>query len=294
MADNFEKDVEKNEGILQLINNSSEIAGSTVASLAIGLLTGDPIAATVSGAGGKALEIGFRMIADEISKRTIGPREKVRAGAAIAIALVGIHQRLENRERPRGDDFFNKSDRGRSESDEVLENMVLKIQREPEEKKAPYIAKIYENSFFESEVSVDLAHKIIKSAEQLTYQHLCILSMVGRRENKEDALGDFQLNPQLDHSLELSKLLHDCFELVTNGYIQGGLTLTFSGRLPQYETLNPNSLYLENIGIALFKLMNLQDIRDDDITPIAKLLHWEKSVSPESGKVSWNPKIRSN
>ena len=29
MADNFEKDVEKNEGILQLINSSNEIAGST-------------------------------------------------------------------------------------------------------------------------------------------------------------------------------------------------------------------------------------------------------------------------
>ena len=291
MADNFEKDVEKKEGILQLINSSSEIAGSTIASLAVGLLTGDPITATVSGVGGKILEIGFRTIADEISKRTIGPREKVRAGTAIAFALVGIHQRLENGESPRADGFFDKSDRGRSESDEVLENMVLKIQREPEEKKAPYIAKIYENSVFEPKISADLSHKIIKSAEQLTYQHLCILSMVGRRENKEDALGDFQLNSQLDHSLELSKLLHDCFELVTNGYIQGGLTLTFSGRLPQYETLNPNSMLLENIGRDLFSLMNLQDIPDDDIVPIAELLHWEKSTLPENGEVSWNPEI---
>ena len=115
--------------------------------------------------------------------------------------------------------------------------------------------------------------------------------MVGRRKNEEEAPGGFQLNPRLDHSLELSKLLHDCFELVTNGYIQGGLTLTFSGRLPQYETLNPKSLYLERIGIALFKLMDLQDIPDDDIIPIAKLLHWEKDVSSESGEVSWNPKI---
>ena len=291
MADNFEKDVEKNEGILQLINSSSEIAGSTIASLAVGLLTGDPITATFSGVGGKILEIGFRTIADEISKRTIGPREKVRAGAAIAFALAGIHQRLENGENPRADGFFDKSDRRRSESDEVLENMVLKIQREPEEKKAPYIAKIYENSVFEPKISADLGHKIIKSAEQLTHQQLCILSMVGRRENSADILEDFRLNPQFDPSLELSKLLHDCFELVTNGYIQGGLTLTFSGRLPQYETLNPNSMLLENIGIAIFNLMDLQDIPDDDIIPIAKLLHWEKSLSSKNGKISWNPEI---
>ena len=149
----------------------------------------------------------------------------------------------------------------------------------------------YENTAFEQEISADLSHKIIKSAEQLTYQHFCILSMVGRRENDEDALRDFQPNPQLDPPLKLSKLLHDCFELVTNGYIQGGLTFTFNGRLPQYETLNPNSMLLENIGRALFSLMNLQDIPDDDIVPIAELLHWEKSTLPENGEVSWNPEI---
>ncbi len=291
MAENFENDSEKNEGILQLINSSSEIAGGTIASLAVGLLTGDMITAAVSGVGGKALEIGVRMIGDEISERMIGPREKIRAGAAVAFALAGIRQRLENGESLREDGFFNKGDTRRSESDEILENMVLKIQREPEEKKAFYIAKIYENSVFEPEVSADLGHKMMKSAEQLTYQQLCILSMVGRRENDEDALRDLQLNPQPDHPLELSKLLHDCFELVTNGYIQGGLTLTFSGRLPQPEFLNPRSMSLGNVGRIIFELMNLQNIPDDDIIPIAKLLHWEKSISPESGEVSWNPKI---
>ena len=69
--------------------------------------------------------------------------------------------------------------------------MVLKIQREPEEKKARYIAKIYENSVFEQEVSADLGHKIIKSAEQLTYQQLCILSMIGRRERGENFPSNF-------------------------------------------------------------------------------------------------------
>lgn len=291
MAENFEKDTEKNKGILQLINNSTEIAGSTIASLALGLLTGDPIIATASGIGGKVLEIGFRMIGNEISRRMIGPREKIRAGAAIAFTLTGIRQRLENGEKPRQDDFFDKDISSRSKNEEILENVILKCQREPEEKKIRYISNAYINIVFEPEVSADLGHKIIKSAEQLTYQQLCILSMVGRREDDEDILRDFQLNPQLDHPLELSKLLHDCFELVTSGYIQGGLTLTASGRLPQYETLNPNSMLLENIGVAIFDLINLQDIPDDDIAPIAKLLHWEKKISSESGEISWNPEI---
>ena len=164
--------------------------------------------------------------------------------------------------------------------------MVLKIQREPEEKKARYIAKIYENSVFEQEVSADLGHKIIKSAEQLTYQQLCILSMIGRREKGEN----FPSNFQSEWSLELSKLLHDCFELSMNGYVQGRLSLNISGQLPRYEAFNPRSMYLENVGIVTFNLMNLQDICDDDITPIAKLLGWEKKILPESGEASWNPK----
>ena len=236
------------------------------------------------------LSNSLKNIGQEFAERMLSPRENLRVGSALILAAEGIRKRLEN-ENPREDGFFDKNHTGRSDADEVLENIVLKIQREPEEKKIPYIAKIYENSVFEQEISADLSHKIIKSAEQLTYQHLCILSMVGRREKNEDALKDLQLNPQLDHPLELSKLLHDCFELVTNGYIQGGLTLTFGGRLPQYETLNPNSMLLESIGKAIFDLMNLQDISEKDIKPIAKPLGWEKAISPESGDASWNPKI---
>ena len=287
MTKNFENDSEKNEGILQLVNNSSEIAGSTIASLAAGLLSGDPIAATVFGIGGKALEIGFRMIGNEISERMIGPREKVRVGAAIAFAIAGIRQRLENGENLREDSFFYRNHTDRSNADEVLENVVLKVQREPEEKKIPYISSIYENTVFEQEVSADLGHKIIKSAEQLTYQHLCILSMVGRREETEE----FPRTFQDDSSLELSKLKHDCFELVTNGYIQGGFSMNTVGRLPRYENINPNTMYIEKIGLATFTLMNLQNIPDEDIIPIAKLLRWEKKISPESEEVLWNPKF---
>ena len=166
--------------------------------------------------------------------------------------------------------FFDKDFSDRSKDEEILENVILKCQREPEEKKIRYISNVYVNTVFEQEISADLSHKIIKSAEQLTYQQLCILSMVGRKEKGQE----FPTSFEAEFSLELSKLLHDCFELHTNGYIQGGLSLTFSGQLPRYETLTPHNMHLENIGVTIFKLMNLQDIPDSDIVPIAKLLDW--------------------
>ena len=275
---------------LKLIKDVIEygsIIGAPLASIALqGRVAEEVLEVTIPTVANSLKNIG-----QEFAERMLSPREYLRVGSALILAAEGIRKRQENCENLRGDSFFNKNHTERSDADEVLENMVLKVQREPEEKKIPYISKIYENTAFEQEISADLSHKIIKSAEQLTYQHFCILSMVGRRENDEDALRDFQPNPQLDPPLKLSKLLHDCFELVTNGYIQGGLTFTFNGRLPQYETLNPNSMLLENIGRALFSLMNLQDIPDDDIVPIAELLHWEKSTLPENGEVSWNPEI---
>ncbi len=287
MTQNFEKNSAKNDRVLQLIETSSEITGSAISGLAAGLLSGDPVTTIGVSVGSKLIQIGFRKIGNEILERMIGPREKIRAGAAFAFALAGIRQRLEKGEKPREDGFFDKDFSDRSKDEEILENVILKCQREPEEKKIRYISNVYVNTVFEQEISADLSHKIIKSAEQLTYQQLCILSMVGRREKGQEFLTSFE--PEF--SLELSKLLHDCFELVTNGYIQGGLTVTFSGRLPQYEALDSHSMFLENIGIALFQLLYLQDIPDDDIGPIAKLLHWEKKIIPDSEKVSWNPAI---
>ena len=230
-------------------------------------------------------------VVEDFAERMLSEAENRRVCDALILASQGIHKRIENGEIPRRDGFFYKDFSGRSGDREIIENVLLKCQREPEEKKIPYISSTYVNIVFELEFSADLGHKIIKSAEQLTYQQLCIMSMVGRRENSEEVPRTFGLNLQLNPPLELSKLLHDCFELVTNGYIQGGLTLTSSGQLPRYETLNPHTMYLENIGIATFKLMNLRDIPDDDIVRMAELLGWEKSTSSESGEVSWNPKV---
>ena len=227
----------------------------------------------------------FQNIVEDFAKRMLSAAENRRVCDALILASQGIHKRRKN-EIPRTDGFFDKDFSGRSRAQEILENVLLKCQREPEEKKIPYISNAYINIVFEPEVSADLGHKIIKSAEQLTYQQLCILSMVGRRENDE-SIRDFQHEP----SLEQSKLLHDCFELSMNGYIQITRSMTFSGQLLRYVNINPNTIYIENIGLALFKLMDLQDIPDDDIIPIAKLLHWEKKILPESGVGSWNPEI---
>ena len=272
---------------LKLIKQVIEYGSIVGSPLASGALQGI-VPEAVLEIGIPTLVNSLKNIGQEYAERMLSSRENLRVGSALILAAKGIHKRMkDNNEIPRTDGFFDKDFSGRSRDQEILENVLLKCQREPEEKKIPYISNAYVNIVFEPEVSADLGHKIIKSAEQLTYQQLCILSMVGRREN--DA--DIPINFQYEFSLELSKLLHDCFELSMNGYVQGRLSFNVSGQLPRYEAFNPRSLYLENAGIVTFNLMSLQDIPDADITPIAKLLGWEKKILSENGEVSWNPEI---
>ncbi len=104
------------------------------------MVSGDPVTPVVLGVGGKVVELGFGYIGQEILKRMNAPREKIRAGASFVYALTGIQKRLENGDKPREDDFFDKDISDRSKSEEILENTILKCQREPEEKKISYIS----------------------------------------------------------------------------------------------------------------------------------------------------------
>src|SRR4051794_15930672 len=76
-----------------LISGGAEIAGGAVGS-ALGFLAAGPLGAALLGAGGAAVAMTFRHIGQEASERLLGPREKVRVGAVLAIAAAEISERL--------------------------------------------------------------------------------------------------------------------------------------------------------------------------------------------------------
>lgn len=154
MSKKSENDAEKNDRIRHLINHGTEIAGGA----ALGLLIGGPVGAVAGGAGGPMAAIALRSIGQEISERLLGTREKVRVGAAFAIAAADIRQRIENGENVRTDGFFDEKQSGRSDAEEVAESVLLKAQREPEEKKIQYMAYLLSSIAFDSQISVHMAH----------------------------------------------------------------------------------------------------------------------------------------
>src|SRR5207245_7578611 len=136
------------------------------------------------------------------------PREKVRAGAVLAIAAEEINQRIENGERVRSDGFFDEKPSSRSDAEEVAEGVLLKSQREPEEKKIPYMAHLLSSVAFDPEISAQMAHQITKAAEQLTYRQFCILKLAIMKQ--EFGLRGEDYRQQDAFARELYQVLYEC------------------------------------------------------------------------------------
>lgn len=164
MSEKIENEQDKKAGIQRLINSGFEIAGGAVGG-ALGFLAGGPAGAALLGAGGAAAALALKQIGQEASERLLGPREEVRIGGVLAIAAGEIRQRLEAGESVRTDGFFEQKQTGRSDAEEVAESVLLKSQREPEEKKIPYMGHLLSSVAFDAAISVHMAHQITKAAE---------------------------------------------------------------------------------------------------------------------------------
>ncbi len=92
-------------------------------------------------------------------------------------AIKGIRRRFKKGETLRDDGFFTHAV-DRSYAAETFESMLLKARDEPEEKKIPYLAKLFENASFDSQIHPGLLHFLCKEFESITYRQLCIIKMI--------------------------------------------------------------------------------------------------------------------
>ena len=272
MSDKSGRAAHENDNIEQHIDRAIELI-SSVAGSTLGLVTGEPTSGALIGtASGKGLEIALKKIKQEILARVLSSQEKARALNALDVAIEEILQRLENGENPREDDFFDEKQTGRSDAEEVLEHMLLKAQREPEEKKIQYIGYLYGSLPFNPEISVHMAHQLIKAAEQLTYRQLCILKICAAKDDFELRDNNYRECAFLED--DLYEVLYECSDLYSKEYIHFGLdTITFEPNvLSKLRSVKPSGMAFQRIGDYLYNLMKLCLIPDEDIAPIAAQL----------------------
>lgn len=253
---------DKHDGVRRLINTGAEIAGGAVGG-ALGFLAGGPVGAALLGAGGTAAAAALKHIGEEASERLLGPREQVRVGGVLAIAAGEIGQRIQQGETVRTDGFFDQQPRGRSDAEEVAESVLLKSQREPEEKKIPYMAHLLAGVAFDAQISANMAHQITKAAEQLTYRQLCILKLAVVKDAFVLRDGDYRGHGG-GFTKDLYQVLYECLDLYYRGLINFGGGVAFGP-----TDVKPRGMTVQGLGADIFNLMKLSLIPNEEIMTIA-------------------------
>ena len=255
---------EENGLVRKLITSGADIAGAAVAG-GLGFLAGSLGGAAVLGISGAAAAMVLKNLGQEISRRLLGPREAVRVGGVLALTAEEIRQRIEQGERIRTDGFFEKDSSGRSGAEEVGESVLLKCQREPEEKKLPYMAHLLSGIVFDSEISADMAHQITKAAEQMTYRQLCLIKIAVIKDLLNLRTSNYRGHGPF--SKDLYQILYECHDLYNRGFV------SFGGEASLGPTdMMPGRMKVQGLGGDIFNLMKLGLIPDEDLTPIIEKL----------------------
>lgn len=254
-----------NDKLRRMIDEGAGIAGG-VGGAALGLLSGDPLHTTALGGAGAAAASALRHVGHEFVDRFLGPRERKRVGAVMAVIAEDIHAGRARGLEFRTDGFFDAGPSGRRDADEVAESVLLKCQREPEEKKIPYMGHFFAQVAFRPDISALMAHQLAKHAEQLTYRQFCLLNIATDRK-PHHRLRSEDYRGQGNFTIELMQILYELLDLYNRGFVGFGGEAVFGP-----TDVKPGSMQTQGLGVLLAVLLNVRLIQDDDLTPIVAQL----------------------
>ena len=247
-----------------IIDNVSECAGSAAGAVAGGLIgaaIGGPEGAAAGSVAATAIEHMFQTMGCEIKKRTLAPLEEQRVGTVYAKAKELIEEKIAQRKTPRNDIFFDKDSSSRPASEELLEGTLLAAQKEHEEKKTVYLARLYANILFHPEISRPTANHFVKLAEQLTYRQIAILNNIATMQFART------LNPPINplkksayesvSGTENVAIAAEIFDLYRMSILGSSQVILDAGGI------NPSTLTVVGYGAHLYNLMDLDSMEPD-------------------------------
>ena len=250
----------------ELLQADAEIAGGAAIGAAVGFLMGDPSAALTGATTGGATPVAvwsLQQLVRDLNSRLRG-RERVRGGAALALAIIKIQENIDAGYQIRDDNLFQDKIGDRSTAKEIAEGVIASAQREYEEKKVKFFANLLGNIVFEKRINRGYANLLIKQAGELSYQQLCLLSIFGNNHN-------LNLREENYHQKEIpdsaTPILLEAYGLVTRGMINmpGVIIIT-------PVAIAPNKVNIQGAGYGPYHLMELSKIEQEDLNPIIEIL----------------------
>ena len=266
--DELNERAKRDERLRVLIGRGAEIAGGAAGSVVgtvLGALLSGPSGVAVGGTIGAAATMAVKAIGHDLSWRLLSPREQVRVGGVYALAAAEIVRRCEKGEEVRDDGFFDAGHGVRSDAEEVWESALLKSQREPEERKLPYMAHLLANVAFDKKISAAMAHQMTRAAESMTYRQLCILQLSASKEKFN--LRKRSYEGQDSSSKDLYQIIYEYYDLYNKGLINFGGTVAAT-----LVDVNPGAATSQALGVDIHHQMRLHSIPAEELAPIAAQL----------------------
>lgn len=209
----------------------------------------------------------------------LASREKIRLSALEILVRREIKRRIEGGELPREDGFFDEYTPGRSDADEVTEAIFRIAQRDPQERKLPYVASLLASIVFERAVDAGFGHHLVELAGSLSFRKLCILRLA--KESARFDLFDRDIGSVGRDKIsgELLSILADIFDLKYRTLLSTGTDMDLNA----FE-IRPARMLLEKTGILLHDLMGLEKMLPWEIRNIAGHLSFGHSpIPPKAG-----------
>lgn len=252
------------ERAADLIAAGSEMA-SAAAGGALGLIGGPPGIAA-GAVGGVVVSRVVKRLGAELQERVLGSRQRIRAGAAFAVAADRIREYLEQGQHPRDDGFFDAHDTGRAPADELLEGVLLQAADSYEERKVPYVGALFASLAFRDDVSPAHAHVLIRLAGELTYRQFQAVAYFAENAESNDLVfldGRRQESGRHPFPNGFGREFTELSDLGLIGFVRRGHPITRSdetwrGVGPEEQRLA--SLAPTSTGDLLYELMELARI----------------------------------
>jgi hypothetical protein len=123
----------------------------------------------------------LRAVAEEAAALTV-PRERVRAGAALAFAVEYATTLQRTGRRVRSDGWFAPRTGGRPVAEEVAESVVAAARRSTDERRVRHLGYLLAEAALSPDMDAALVGRALRSADSLSWRQLAVLAGVGRRE----------------------------------------------------------------------------------------------------------------
>jgi hypothetical protein len=279
---------EKIEGIKTLVEAGSEIVGSSTGAV-IGFLLAGLEGAAVGGACAPLLTKGLIEIGNDIEKRLLSEREKIRIGGVISYATLKIREKIAAGERLRTDGFLEQPSAGfpacaeipiisRPPVNEVIEGLLLAVQREHEEMKLPFQGNLLANFFFNPSIDRSRANLLVKISKTISFRQMCILSIFSDPYKSLIKGRYFESSAFPSADMSLNSLFQEIFDLGSQG-------LLYRARYePVTKVSHLNGIMdveVVGAGFDLYNLMELGKIEETYFDAIAfKLFPLESTKYP--------------